>query len=151
MLKVKIELSEIFTFEIFTVQYKTYSLGRRHRMFLEFGLGFAGSFYRWKRNFFPLFSMIIFTHAVWVCFVVMYQSNRSFNILPPRAYPGHLTYFSAREGGNLMNLVFPGAGHLITTHRGWGIWLLASILCYVALIPCGVINHGRDKPWCIQS
>ena len=39
----------------------------------------------------------------------------------PRAYPGHLTSFAAREGGNLMNLVFPGAGHLITTHRRWGI------------------------------
>ena len=41
---------------------------------------------------------------------IMYQSNRSFNILPPRAYPGHLTSFPAREGGNLINLVFPGAG-----------------------------------------
>ena len=28
-----------------------------------------------------------------------------------------------------MNLVFPGAGHLITTHRKWGIWSLASISC----------------------
>ena len=50
-----------------------------------------------------------------------------------------------------MNLVFPGAGHLITTHRGWGIWSLVSISYYVALIPRGVINHGGDKPWCIQS
>ena len=33
--------------------------------------------------------------------------------------PGHLVPFPAREGG-----------HLITTHMGWGIWLLASILCY---------------------
>ena len=40
---------------------------------------------------------------------------------PPRAYPGHLTSFPAREGGNLINLVYPGVGHLITTHRGWGI------------------------------
>ena len=39
----------------------------------------------------------------------------------PQAYPVHLTSFPAREGGNLINLVFPGAGHLITTHRGWGI------------------------------
>ena len=38
------------------------------------------------------------------------QSNRSFNIPPPRAYPGHLTSFPAREGRNLINLVFPGAG-----------------------------------------
>ena len=37
---------------------------------------------------------------------------------PPRAYPGHLTPFPAREGGNL-----------ITTHRGWRIWSLASISC----------------------
>ena len=80
----------------------------------------------------------------------MYQSNWSFNT-PPRAYPGDLTSFAAWEGGNLMNLVFPGARHLITTHRGWGIWSLASISCYIALIPCGVINHGGDKPWCIQS
>ena len=29
---------------------------------------------------------------------------------PSRAYPGHLTSFPAREGGNLINLVFPGAG-----------------------------------------
>ena len=28
----------------------------------------------------------------------------------PRAYPGHLMSFPAREGGNLINLVFPGAG-----------------------------------------
>ena len=40
---------------------------------------------------------------------VMYQANRSFN-KPPRAYPGHLTSFPAREGGNLINLVFLGAG-----------------------------------------
>ena len=40
----------------------------------------------------------------------MYQSNRSFNIPNSRAYPGHLTSFPAREGGNLINLVFPGAG-----------------------------------------
>ena len=69
----------------------------------------------------------------------------------PRAYPRHLTSFATREGGNLMNLVFPGAGHLLSTHRGWGIWLLASIACYVALISRGMINHGGDKPWCIQS
>ena len=40
---------------------------------------------------------------------------------PPGAYPGHLTSFAAREGVKLMNLILPGAGHLITTHRGWGI------------------------------
>ena len=39
----------------------------------------------------------------------------------PRAHPGHLRRFRAREGGNLMNLLFPRAGHLISTHRGWRI------------------------------
>ena len=39
----------------------------------------------------------------------------------PGYTPGILTSFPDREGGNLMNLVFPGAGHLITTHGGWGI------------------------------
>ena len=52
---------------------------------------------------------------------------------PSRAYPGHLTSFPVREGGNLMNLVFPGAGHLIIAHRGWGIWSLASISYYESL------------------
>ena len=44
--------------------------------------------------------------------------------------------FPAREGGNLMNFVFPGTGHLITTHRGWGN-LIASLdfMLRVALIP----------------
>ena len=74
----------------------------------------------------------------------MYQSNRSLNIPPPPAYPGHLTSFAAREGGNLMNLVFPGEGHLITTYRGWGIWNFDFML-RVALIPRGAINHGEDK------
>ena len=41
--------------------------------------------------------------------LVMYRSNRSLNI-PPEAYSGHLTSFPAQEGGNLINLVFPGAG-----------------------------------------
>ena len=40
---------------------------------------------------------------------IMYQSNRSFNIPTPRAYPGHLTS-SCPGGGNLINLIFPGAG-----------------------------------------
>ena len=53
----------------------------------------------------------------------MYHSNRSFNI-PPRAYPGHLTPFLAREGGNL-----------IITHRGWGI-LIADLDVML-----------RDKSW----
>ena len=70
---------------------------------------------------------------------------------PPLAYPGHLTPFVAWEGGSLMNLVFPRAGHLIITHRGRRIWLLASISCYDALIPHGSINHDGDKPWWVQS
>ena len=59
---------------------------------------------------------------------------------PPWAYPRHLTLFPAQEGG-----------HLITTHRGWGIWLLASISCYEAhWFPHGLINYSGDKLWWIQ-
>ena len=45
--------------------------------------------------------------------ILMYQSNQSLNVPPlsiPRAYPGHLMPSPTREGG-----------HLIATHRGWGI------------------------------
>ena len=59
---------------------------------------------------------------------------------PPRPYPGHLTSVPSREGGNLMTLVFLEAGHF--DHYS---------MLRVALIPRGVINHGGDKPWCIQS
>ena len=45
---------------------------------------------------------------------------------PPRAYPKEFDL----EGRNLTNVFFPGKGSLITTHRGWGIWSLASISCY---------------------
>ena len=55
---------------------------------------------------------------------------------PLLAYPGHWTLFLAREGGDL-----------ITTHREWGIWSLASMSCYE-------INHGGDggdvELWRIQ-
>ena len=60
---------------------------------------------------------------------------------PPRVYPGHLTSFATREEGNLIHLVSPGAGHLITTHTGWWIWSLASISC----------STWRDKSWRRQS
>ena len=56
---------------------------------------------------------------------VMYQSNRSFNIPHPRAYPGQLTSFPAREGGNLIASL--------------------DFMFRVALIPRGAINHGEDK------
>ena len=68
---------------------------------------------------------------------------------PTRAYPGHLTRFSAREGGNL-----------ITTHRGWGIWSLASISCYESRwfhVGCSWVDKSwrrrqrRDKLWWIQK
>ena len=81
----------------------------------------------------------------------MYQSNRSFNLPPPRAYPGHLMSFPAQEGGNLINLVFPGWAF---DHYSLGVGnLIASFdfMLRVALIPRGVINHGEDKPSCSQS
>ena len=58
---------------------------------------------------------------------------------PTRAYPRCLTPSLAQEGGHLI------------THRGWGIWLLASISCYeLHWFPHGLINHGGDKLWWIQ-
>ena len=39
---------------------------------------------------------------------------------PLPTYPRHLTPFPAREGGLIIS-VFPGEGHLITFHKGWGI------------------------------
>ena len=69
----------------------------------------------------------------------------------PRAYPGHLTSFPAREGGNLINLVFPGRAF---DHYSLGVGNLTASLDFklrVALIPRGVINHDEDKPSCIQS
>ena len=50
---------------------------------------------------------------------------------PLWAYPGHLTPFLDREGGNL-----------ITTHKGWGIWSLASMSCYESRW-----FHWVDKSW----
>ena len=58
--------------------------------------------------------------------------------------------FPAREGGNLINLVFPGRAF---DHYSLGVGdLIASLnfMLRVALIPRGVINHGEDKPSCIQ-
>ena len=63
-------------------------------------------------------------------YFLMYQSNQSFNIPPPPpppAYPGHLMPFPAWEGGSLIILVFPGTGHLITSHRG------GEFDCYILL------------------
>ena len=44
---------------------------------------------------------------------IMYRSNRSFNMPPPPAYPGHLTLLPSRGGGNLIIRVFQGVGNLI--------------------------------------
>ena len=70
---------------------------------------------------------------------------------PSQAYPGHLTYFPAREGGNLINLVFRGRAF---DHYSLGMGNLIASLDFmlgVALIPRGVISHAEDKPSCIQS
>ena len=57
----------------------------------------------------------------------MYQSNRSLNMPPgiPRAFD----VFSCPGGREFDEVSLPGAGHWITTHRGWGIRSLASISC----------------------
>ena len=69
---------------------------------------------------------------------------------PPRAYPGHLTSFTAREGGN-DELGLPGAGHLITTQVVGNLTARLDFMLRVALMPRGVISHAEDKPSCIQS
>ena len=45
-----------------------------------------------------------------VFFMIMYQSNRSFNIPPPPGIPRAFDVFSCPGGGNLINLIFPGVG-----------------------------------------
>ena len=61
----------------------------------------------------PLCKIPVVKHLpVFFQFQVMYRSNRSFN-MPPRAYPGHLTPFTSRGGGNLIIRVFQGVGNLI--------------------------------------
>ena len=83
--------------------------------------------WQWWKNWKTLFLV----HDVVRSWPLMYQSSRSFNILP-----GHLSSFLVWEGGNL-----------ITTHTGWGIWSLAAMSCYK-------INRGGDcgdvKLWWIQ-
>ena len=51
---------------------------------------------------------MFYTDRSWYCYVPVKSKLQH---PPPRVYPGHLTPFPTREGG-----------HLITTHRGWGIW-----------------------------
>ena len=66
----------------------------------------------------------------------MYQSNWSFHIRPPPppGIPRAIDAFSC-----------PGGREFITTHRGWGIWSLASMSCYE-------INFRGDvKLWSIQK
>ena len=79
---------------------------------------------------------------------LMYRSDRSFNISPP---PGHTTSFPAREGG--IWLTWSSRGRAFD-HYSLGVGNLIACLDFmlrVALIPRGVINHGEDKPSCIQS
>ena len=73
---------------------------------------------------------------------LMYRSNRSFNMPPPRAYPGHSTPLPSRGGGNLIIRVFQGVGNLIPMLKGWGIWTAPSISCKIF----GVASYhwGRD-------
>ena len=77
----------------------------------------------------------------------MYQSNRSLNI-PPPGIPWAFDVFSCPGGREFDELSLPRVGHLITSHRGWGIWSLVSISCHESRV---INNHGEDKPSCIQS
>ena len=70
----------------------------------------------------------------------MYRSNRSLNILPP-GIPRAFDFFSC-PGGRAFDHYSLGVGNLIAS---------LDFMLRVALIPRGVINHGEDKPSCIQS
>ena len=67
---------------------------------------------------------LLYTLSLWTDLKFMYQSNRSFNIPPPSGHtpgiPRAFDVFSCPGGGNLINLIFPGAG----------IWSLVSISRY---------------------
>ena len=69
----------------------------------------------------------------------------------PPACPRHLTSFPAQEGGNLINLVFPGAGIWSLLIGGGNLIASLDLMLRVALIPRGAINRSEDKPSCIQS
>ena len=80
-----------------------------------------------------------FNAAGWrVLEVIMYRSNRSFNMPPPRAYPGHLTPLPSRGGGNLIIRVFQGWGIWSPCFRGGEIWAPSSISCKIF----GVASNG---------
>ena len=68
----------------------------------------------------------------------------------PPPPPPHRAFdsFSCPGGGNLIILVFPGAGHLIITHRGWGIWSLASISCYLSTWVDKSFALVTGRPYC---
>ena len=78
---------------------------------------------------------------------VIFQSNPSLNIPPPPPSPGipwAFDIFSCKGGREFDELIFvPGTWHLITTHRGWGIWTLASISYYMTV---QVTNSNRKIP-----
>ena len=78
---------------------------------------------------------------------LMYRSDQSFNIPPP----GIRRIFLPGRGG--IWLTWSSRGRAFD-HYSLGVGNLIACLDFmlrVALIPRGVINHGEDKPWCIQS
>ena len=63
---------------------------------------------------------------------------------PPRACPGHLTSFTAREGGN-DELGLPGAGHLITTQ------VVGNLIASFDFMLRRADSTWRDKSWRRQT
>ena len=49
---------------------------------------------------------------------------------PPPGIPRAFDVFSCPGGREFDEVSLPGVGHLITAHRGWGIWSLDSISYY---------------------
>ena len=93
--------------------------------------------------------LMVWTNYISPCSLCISQIEASTS--PPRAYPGHLTSFPAREEGIWLTKSSRGRAF---DHYSLGVGnLIASLdfMLRVALIPRGVINHDEDKPPCIQS
>ena len=82
------------------------------------------------KKFSDMLTTVTLVKNLWTIYVIMYQSNRSFNIPRPLGIPRAFDDFSCPGRREFDHRRLPGGGALITSHRGWGIWSLASISCY---------------------
>ena len=68
------------------------------------------SFLTERPSIYSLKDSSVFAFPKYIKRYVPYMVKSKLKYPPPRAYPGHLISFPAREGGNLMNLSSPGRG-----------------------------------------